>query len=283
MRIGIRAHDFGRLAPNDLAREVKKTGFSCVQLAPTKAITGVNSFYDIQDFVKDIETAFKLEDIKIEVLGCYIEPAIADAEKRKENVNIFCQNLKIAKELNIPIVGTETTALAENAEDPKSPTETEKGAAYLSLLESVCAMLEIAEQVGVDVGIEPVAGHTLFDAQTARRLLDEVNSKRLKIIFDPVNMLTSSNIRGQRAVFKNFFDLLGEDIAVLHVKDVELHNNQKQWREIGRGVVNYDFIFSRLRALGKSNIPLLREGATRESMNGDIYAIKEYWSAANNP
>ena len=42
MRIGIRAHDFGKLPAEELARRIAAKGLTCVQLAVSKAIAGLD-------------------------------------------------------------------------------------------------------------------------------------------------------------------------------------------------------------------------------------------------
>ena len=42
IRVGVRAHDFGKLPADELARRIAATGMSCVQLAVSKAIAGLD-------------------------------------------------------------------------------------------------------------------------------------------------------------------------------------------------------------------------------------------------
>jgi len=83
MKIGVRAHDFGRKDEKELAKVIKDAGFSCVQLALTKAIEGINSFEDITEKrVYNIRNEFEKNSVEISVLGCYIEPSILDTDQR---------------------------------------------------------------------------------------------------------------------------------------------------------------------------------------------------------
>ena len=268
MKIGVRAHDFGRQELKSLAKSIKDSGFDCVQLAPTKAIEGINNFDDINErHINDIAGEFYKNNLEISVLGCYIEPSISDREKRLANVDIFRQNLSYAKLLGVGIVGTETTHLDINA----PPEDREK--AYLLLKDSVLRMVETAEKEGVCAGIEPVAEHTLNTPLLTRRLLDEVNSPKLKIIFDPVNLLLPATAESQDEIFTTFFELLGSEIAAVHIKDIVIENGEKTWRNIGRGIVNYKLIFNWLQK-NKPNISLLREGVVKDSFQQDITAMK---------
>jgi len=268
MKIGVRAHDFGRQSVESLAEPIKEAGFACVQLAPTKAIEGIGSFGDItESCLEAIQTAFTRSKIEITVLGCYIEPSVTDTALRLKNVDIFKNNLTNAKKLGVKIVGTETTNL--DIDTPISKREK----IYALLKDSVLRMVEQAEKEDVFVGIEPVAEHTLNTPELARRLLDEVNSNKLKIIFDPVNLVLPCTIHEQDKIFQQFFDLLGNEIVAVHMKDIAIENNQKAWRKIGCGVINYDLIFDWLHRK-TPDIRLLREGVQMDSYKEDIQAMK---------
>lgn len=268
MKIGVRAHDFGRMPATSLAKTVKEAGFEAVQLAPTKAIEGIVGFADITDTrLSEIEAAFNSESLEINVLGCYIEPSVPDAQKRLEQVVFFQKGLSNAKKLGVSIVGTETTHFNVNA------GEREREEAYQRLKDSVLRIAEEAERLGVYAGIEPVAEHVLNSAPLARRLLDEVKSERLKIIFDPVNMLLPETISRQDRIFAEFFELLGGDIVALHLKDVIIKDGEKQWSKIGVGEVNYAPVFDWLHE-NKSDIRVLREGVKMDSYKDDLEAMK---------
>ncbi|MCL2216599.1 MAG: sugar phosphate isomerase/epimerase [Defluviitaleaceae bacterium] len=272
MKIGVRAHDFGRQEIDALAANIKNAGFECVQLAPAKSIVGINSFADITDaLLSPIEQAFSKANLEITVLGCYIEPSLADREKRLENVEIFKNNLTFARQLGISIVGTETTHMDINT----STQEREK--VYQLLKDSVLRMAERAEKENVFIGIEPVAEHTLNTPELARRLLDEVNSQKLKIIFDPVNLVLPHTIGDQGKIFAQLLDLLGQEIVAMHIKDIVIENNEKTWRNIGAGVIDYAPVITWLKQ-NKPDMRLLREGVMMDSYQQDINEMKKLCS-----
>jgi len=269
MRIGVRAHDFGRHTAPDLASTIKNAGFETVQLAPAKAIEGVNSFDEITPLVvKNIGDAFTNAALDIDVIGCYIEPSIQDDAARLNNVETFKNSLSIAKELGVPIVGTETTGMALD-----TPAEVRKEA-YARLLDSVLRMTEHAEKVGVNVGIEPVVLHTLCSSKLTCKLLDDVKSPRLKIIFDPVNMMLPETMDKQHDIFSSMFDLVGNDIVAMHIKDVSVENNKLAWRIIGEGDIDYRGIMAWLK-IHKPDIALLREGVAMDSYEKCLNNMKE--------
>ena len=47
MKIGVRAHDYGKMEIEDLARVLHEEGYDAAQLALPKAFTGIGSYEDI--------------------------------------------------------------------------------------------------------------------------------------------------------------------------------------------------------------------------------------------
>ena len=88
MQLGVRAHDFGKLPVEELAGRIAGKGFSCVQLAPPKAIAGFDT--DLgrlsPDFACHVKEAFQRQHIQIAVLGCYINLADPDVRQRRRQL-----------------------------------------------------------------------------------------------------------------------------------------------------------------------------------------------------
>ena len=89
--------------------------------------------------------------------------------------------------------------------------------------------MEYAEKLGVIVAIEPVCRHIVNNAKRARKVLDAIDSPNLQIIFDPVNLLNESNYQEYPAIFKEFVEILGPDIATIHAKDFKIENGSVRY------------------------------------------------------
>ena len=270
MRIGARAHDYGKQDAFSLASRLAADGFTTVQLAPVKAISGINSFSDITpDVLADTKHAFERANIAIDVLGCYVELGAADEDERLACVDHFLTGIDHALALGSQFIASETTNF--------SGSEKEREARYERLLEGVSRIAKKAENAGVTACIEPVFLHTLNTAKLARKMLDTIRSPHLKIVFDPVNMLTVDNLHDQSRIFDEYFELLGADIAVVHVKDVD---DQLLWCNLGNGIVRYNTLIPRLRALNR-DFPLLREHVRPDSAHIDTDAMRNWIGAAS--
>jgi len=92
--------------------------------------------------------------------------------------------------------------------------------------------------------IEPVWKHIVSTPQRARRVLDEINSPNLQIIFDPVNLLCYDNYNDRERIFDDAMTLLGKDIAVVHIKDFVVGENDLTSVAAGDGEMDYTKIIS---------------------------------------
>lgn len=93
--------------------------------------------------------------------------------------------------------------------------------------------------MGVVVAIEPVCQHIVYSPERARQVLRAIASPNLQIILDPVNLLDGSNAANQKDVVKNAIDILGEDVAVIHVKDFTVKDGKVISMAAGQGIMDY--------------------------------------------
>ena len=267
MRLGVRAHDYGKNTPEEMVKKIKEAGFGTLQLAIPKAIEGIENFEQITPgLLEHIREVFKAQGMDIAVFGCYIEPSLLDQEERRLQVNRFLKALTYSKIIEAPLVGTETTHFRAD--------ERERSKAFQALTDSVLRMVEKAEEIDAVVGMEPVSVHTLNTPELTYTLLEKVKSHKLKIIFDPVNLLTPANINNQSKLWQECFQAFGSNIAVVHVKDVIFRNNIFEPVVLGEGITEYEEIFKWLK-IHKPDISLLREDTQPETAYKDIAFLKE--------
>jgi len=261
MKIGVRAHDFGKHSAAELARIIAANGFNAAQLAVQKAITGVDSYLTLDaERCAEIRRAFVGAGIEISVLGCYIEPSLADRELRLAQIDVFRAGVRAARLLGAKYVGTETTRFEAG--------EAERESRYALLVDSVLRMTEAAEAEDVYVAIEPVLSHTLNSPELTARLLREIGSPRLRVIFDPVNLLDPERASSQDALWRESLDAFGPEICALHVKDLRRVESAWVRCRLGQGVMDYTTISDGLRRLG-ADVPLLREELRPENAAED--------------
>jgi sugar phosphate isomerase/epimerase len=92
--------------------------------------------------------------------------------------------------------------------------------AWADMRASLEAALLVAEQHRVVLAFEPEHNNVVEDAVAGRRLLDELGSPKLKVVIDPANLFPGGGLEQQAGTLKQAFELLGDDLALAHAKDV---------------------------------------------------------------
>ena len=88
------------------------------------------------------------------------------------------------------------------------------------------------------VGIEGVAKHVINTPERMKRVLDEVKSNNLQVIFDPVNLINENNYDRQDELVRKSFELFGDRIVAIHAKDFVYENGEIKLASIGQGQFN---------------------------------------------
>ncbi len=238
MNLGVRAHDFGKLPVEELARQIASHGLNCIQLAPVKALAGFDNDTAGIDlgFAAEVRETFRRHGIHISVLGCYINLGDRDAASRRPQLERFKHHLRAAKAFGCPIVGTETGSL--NTDYSRHP-DNGGDEAFGIVLESVRELVREAEKCDAIVCIEAVERYVISSPQRLRRLVDEIASPHLKVIYDPVNLLWSTNCEREAAILDDAHRLLGEHVWILHAKDYTIENGSFRELSAGQGRLDY--------------------------------------------
>ncbi len=266
LNLGVRAHDFGPGPADHLAERIAAAGFGCVQLALNKAIAGLQlEAGDLTpSLAREIGDAFRRHGVKIAVLGCYINPIHPEMRTRARLLEFFVDHLRIARDFGCGLVALESGSV--NAD--YSPNPANQGSlAFHELLVSLEWVLAAAEAADVTVGLEAVVGHTVSSATTMKRVLKTLGSRHLKVVLDPVNLLSTSLAPQHQRMLAEAVDLLGADISVVHAKDFILTDGVLQTRPAGHGQLGYGPILEFIRHQAPG-LPVLLEEATEATAPG---------------
>ena len=243
LQIGIRLHDVNTTRDRafqtleERAKTAREEGFCCVHLALSKVMPGVT--FDeaamTEGLAMHVKRVFARNELDVAVLGCYLNLAHPDPAKLKEIQSKYYAHIRLAALAGICTVGTETGA---------------PNAAYR--YEPAChsreAVVAEAERRGVTLAIEPVFKHIVWDPDRALEVLRAMGSRNLRIIFDPVNLLSPENVDERERVFGEAMDKLCDRIAVVHLKDFVRAGGELKSVAAGTGEMDYSAILSFLKA-----------------------------------
>jgi sugar phosphate isomerase/epimerase len=176
---------------------------------------------------------------------CIISP---DESVRKAGVEGARDLVKMAVKLGIRESGVRPTSLNPRGDwfphrDNYKP-ETED-----RLVKSLVEILQTAEDNDIDIVLETHITTTLNSAHTIRRVIERTGSKRLKLNLDPCNFVGDLQTAYNPApIINELFDVLGEYIATVHVKDYYLGEHfvvHISEAVVGTGIMDFDTVLRR--------------------------------------
>lgn len=277
LRFGIRGHDMEVVPFEQLVSNIAAKGFCCTQLALKKAVIDfpVERETMTQGMAMYMKQVFESNKVDVAVLGCYLNLAHPDQTVLADTQKTYEAHVRFASLLGCGMVGTETGAV--NAMYQYEPAN-HSDAALDVFVKGLIPVVEYAEKMGVMIGVEPVHKHIMCDIKRTRKVLDKVSSPNLQVIFDPTNIFSTDNYVRQDEIIEEAFDLLKEEIAVLHIKDFIIDNNEVKSRPLtlGDGLLNLPLIMK----LAKKHKPfihmLLEDSVPENAMQSKAYAEKVY-------
>ncbi|MFV0466877.1 MAG: sugar phosphate isomerase/epimerase family protein [Lachnospiraceae bacterium] len=240
MQIGLRLHDAENLPLEELLPIVKQKGYSCVHFALSKSMKEYpcGSTALTPGYAQYLKKIFAKNEMDIAVLGNYLNLAHPDPDVILQTQEKYFSHLRFASLLGCGMVGTETGA--PNAEYKYSP-ECQTDKALLTFIKNIKPVVRCAEQFGVILALEIVARHIIYSSKRMRLVLDEIGSQNLQVLFDPVNMLNLNNVNSREDVIAEGLELLGPDIAMIHLKDFICVNEGHGLKAVGAGTGDMDY------------------------------------------
>lgn len=238
MQLGIRLHDTKKLSFEERIANVSQLGFRCGHLALAKVISEFPTTDEAltPGLAMYIKNVFAKNNVDIAVLGCYLNLANPNPEKLEQITHRYMAHIRFASWLGCGVVGTETGAPNETyTHVPECHGEE----ALQTFITNLRPVVKYAEQMGVVLAIEPVWKHIVCNPARARRVLDEIHSPNLQIILDPVNLLDICNYENQVAIVDEAIELLGPDVAMVHLKDFVVEDGRLVSVGAGLGQMDY--------------------------------------------
>ena len=239
MEVGILAHTFERPDLGSMLDAVASSGLKAVQYHVTIDGNEVLPESYTESFCLEIAEAFTSRNVTISAISGLFNAIHPDVDKRRRGRQL-CQLLiehcgKLGARFVTLCSGT------RNADDMWTfhPGNADPSA-WRDLVETLEQLAPVAEQHGVLLGIEPEQANVITTASQAKRLLDELGSRNLKIIMDGANLFKPSDLSNMKDILTEAFDLLGGDIGLAHAKDIVAEGDAKEHPAAGTGLLDWD-------------------------------------------
>jgi sugar phosphate isomerase/epimerase len=125
----------------------------------------------------------------------------------------------------------------------------------------------------------------IINAHDGVRLIRELRSNRIRIIFDPANLYRPPmDPRRDRHVITDALRLLGDHIAIAHCKDIADPTAKRAGHQdcegpyahvaAGTGILDYHHYISELERLVPRSIPLILHGLNEEQIPASVSFIQ---------
>ena len=246
MKLGIFAKTFPGSDPASVLAAVRAAGYSSTQYNMT--CSGLPSMPDSIDARQAARVAAASAHTGVTIVavsGTYNmihpDPHVRSDGLRRLDVLAGC-----CADLSTGLI-TLCTGTRDPVDQWKRHPDNDTTAAWHDLRAAIESAVSIADRHGVDLGIEPETGNVVSSARRARRLIDEMHSPRLKVVIDPANLFDLAPLDRQRDIVSSTIDLLADRIVLAHAKD---RGPDGSVTTAGRGVLDYDHYFERLRRIG---------------------------------
>ena len=157
-------------------------------------------------------------------------------------------------------MGTNLITLCTGTRDPddqwRSHPDNASPEAWRDLCAAMAEAVAIAEAHDVVLGIEPELANVVSSAASARRLIEEIRSDRIRIVVDPANLFDDRTREQQRRIVSDAIDGLADLIIVAHAKD---RGPDGAVTSPGTGLVDFDHYLRELERIGFTG-PLVAHG-----------------------
>jgi sugar phosphate isomerase/epimerase len=255
MQPGIFAKTFsstGALASLDAAR---RAGYQVVQF--NMAVLGGPAMPEmISDAeCREIAAASRQSGVAIAAISGTYNMIHPDAAVRADGLARLVTLIRAAPQMGIPLV-TLCTGTRHPTDQWAHHPDNAGPAAWHDLIVEMVKAVTLAEECGVDLGIEPELANVVSSPRMARRLIDTIGSPRIRVVLDPANLFETASPDELRAIITHAVDMLGERIVMAHAKDRRADGG---FAAAGSGIIDFRHFVRTLRGSGFDG-PLVAHG-----------------------
>lgn len=255
MKLGIFAKTFSGDLPSTVLKHCFDSGFSVAQY--NMACSGVASMpakISSSD-CRTVRDAALSNNVDLCAMSATYNMIHPDLTIRNDGHKKLAVIASAAQQMGIKLLTLCTGT--RNAEDQwRTHRDNVSPEAWNDLLTSMEVALQIAEDNDLELGVEPELANVANSAAKAKHLLDELQSDRLKIIFDPANLFEKTSLSNQRDIVSRGIDLLAPNLAMAHAKD---RFSDGEFATAGMGVLDYTHYLRHLHQTGFKG-PLVAHG-----------------------
>ncbi len=267
MQLGIFAKTFAGANPEQVLAQVKAAGFDLAHY--NMACSGLASMPDTinPDISQEIKNISVKTDVTIVAVSGTYNMAHPDPQARNQGharLDVLASHCAA--------MGTQLITLCTGTRDAddqwQNHSENNSKEAWRDMLVSMEAALALAERHNITLGIEPELSNIVNSASKARLLISEMQSPRLKIIFDAANLFEIATLDEQRYIISKSIEPVWEHIIMAHAKDRDAAG---MFASAGQGVLDFNHYLKSLYETG-FNGPMIAHGLKSDEAE-DVFSF----------
>ena len=210
-------------------------------------------------------------DLKVAMLGAYFNPVHSNKELVQKNKEYFIEHLKYASIVGADYVGTETGSYNDDKWTYNPKNQTEEG--YQDTMSIFKELAIKAKEYKTTMLMEPAYGHVIFNVDTLKRAINELNNEFVKVTIDLYNLLYIGNYNNYKEIFINALSTFNDNIKIIHLKDFIVDGDKLVQTGLGKGILDYNFIIKSIKKYAP-NATLVFEGVVGDDIESSLKLIK---------
>ena len=218
------------------------------------------------DAIKEAAAASSINLVGVSGTFNMIHPEVSVRETGLERLKVLA---KAAKAMGIPLI-TLCTGTRDPEDKWREHPDNDLPGAWADLCTSMEDALMVADEYDILLGIEPELANVVNSTAKARKLLNEMASSRLRIVFDPANLFERAPAEEQRRLIEEGLDLLSAHLIMAHAKD---RKPDGSFCPAGQGVIDFHHYINSLKSHGYDG-PIVLHGLGV----GDVRECSEFLS-----
>lgn len=228
------------------ARELGFRGMGAHLTVPASTIS--------EDVAANVRSCIDANGLEfLQLWGPYPTIISEDEEVRRRGVEGARDVVRLAARMGVPASGVRPTSHNPRGDWWPHP-ENHSQASEDRLVRSISEILETAVAAGVGIVLEKHATSTLDSAERVKRVIERTDPKHVRVNIDTVNFVQDLPTAFEPTrMIDEFFDILGEHCATVHVKDFYLEDRfvvHISETVPGTGMMDLDTVLGRTAALG---------------------------------
>src|SRR5271165_3954478 len=292
-QLGVFAKHISRETPEELFDALAGFGFDCTQF--NAACLGIPALPDQMDAALWSRAARAAQRAGVRVVALSATFNLLDENKFRLTDNF--RRMKVLAQ-GATIFGTDLLTLCSGTRNQQDMwayhPQNRSPAAWQEMVDGMRRALEIASEHDLNLGIEPEVANVVSSANDGVRLITELESSRIRIVFDPANLYRPpANPRRDGHEITHALTLLGDRTAIAHCKDIAASPEKGAGHQhgeelythvaVGTGILDYRHYISELRRLAPTGVPLILHGLTEEQIPRSLAFIRRWLSEVEPP